>query len=92
MGKLAGVAGTAWLAVRLGLADLPSGTGWRHLVGVATVAGIGFTVSIFIADLALPAPGDQANAKIGILAASLVASVGCLFLLRRASREGSPAA
>ena len=48
VGKLVGVTAFSWLAVRLGLGRLPAGAGWSHVVGVAAVAGIGFTVSLFI--------------------------------------------
>jgi NhaA family Na+:H+ antiporter len=76
VGKLVGVAGTSWLAVRLGIGRLPAGVTARHVVGVAAVAGIGFTVSLFIAGLAFPVgPELEAAAKIGILAASLVAAL-----------------
>ena len=63
VGKLAGISLATWLAVRLGLAVRPQGTSWAQLAGVATVAGIGFTVPLFVADLAfpdgrLPGPGE----------------------------------
>ncbi|HZB72360.1 MAG TPA: Na+/H+ antiporter NhaA [Acidimicrobiales bacterium] len=75
-GKVIGITGATWLAVRTGVGRLPSGVTVRHLVGVAGVAGIGFTVSLFIAGLAFPeAPGLEAAAKIGILIASVVAAV-----------------
>jgi NhaA family Na+:H+ antiporter len=76
-GKVIGITGATWLAVRTGVGRLPSGVTVRQLVGVAGVAGIGFTVSLFIAGLAFPpeAPGLEAAAKIGILIASVVAAV-----------------
>ena len=52
-GKLIGIAGFTWLAVRLGLAHLPLGLNFKHIIGVALISGIGFTMSIFIADSAL---------------------------------------
>ena len=52
VGKLLGVAGFSWLAVRIGLGRLPDGARWGHIIGVAAVAGIGFTVSLFITGLA----------------------------------------
>ncbi len=74
VGKLVGVSGAAWLAVRCGLAQLPDGVRWVHIVGVAAVAGIGFTVALFIAGLSLSGE-PLADAKAGVLAASLVASI-----------------
>jgi NhaA family Na+:H+ antiporter len=85
VGKLVGVAGFSWLAVRTGLARLPDGVGWAHIVGVAAVAGIGFTVALFIAGLAFT--GEMLDdAKLGVLAASVVAAVLGAILLSRASR------
>ena len=52
VGKLVGIAAFSWLAVRTGLGRLPDGTRWGHIVGVGAVAGIGFTVSLFITGLA----------------------------------------
>jgi Na+:H+ antiporter, NhaA family len=75
-GKLVGVAGFSWLAVRLGLGRLPDGARWGHILGVAAVAGIGFTVSLFITGLAFDTVGPQHDAKIGTLTASIVAAAG----------------
>ncbi|MEX2081586.1 MAG: Na+/H+ antiporter NhaA [Dehalococcoidia bacterium] len=80
-GKLSGILGFAWLAVRSGMCDLPTGATWSHLAGAALLGGIGFTVAIFITGLAYDDPALVDEAKIGILAASLVAGVlGYLFL------------
>ena len=85
-GKLIGVAGFSWLAVRSGMAVLPAGVGWRHIVGVAAVAGVGFTVSLFIAGLAFT--GDLLDdAKAGILAASFISSLLGATLLAAAGRS-----
>ena len=67
VGKLVGVAAFSWLAVRLGLGRLPEGARWGHILGVASVAGIGFTVSLFITGLAFDTGGLQDDAKIGTL-------------------------
>jgi len=88
VGKVLGVGGATWLAVRTGAGRLPSGVSGRHLVGVAALAGIGFTVSLFIAGLAFPAaPALESAAKLGILGASVVAAVvgSALLLLGRAA-------
>jgi Na+:H+ antiporter, NhaA family len=73
VGKLAGITAFTWLAARLGIGVLPEGATWRGIAGVAAVAGIGFTVSLFITGLAFDDPGLQDEAKVGILAAAIVA-------------------
>jgi Na+:H+ antiporter, NhaA family len=83
VGKPVGLFGAAWLAVRAGLADLPQGVTWRHMAGVGVLAGIGFTMSLFIAALAFAQPEVLAMAKLSILAASLIAGCVGLLLLRR---------
>ena len=76
VGKLVGVTAFTWLAVRLGLGSLPVGVRWPQVVGIAGVAGVGFTVSIFVAGLAFePGAGLEPAAKIGILAASAMAAL-----------------
>jgi NhaA family Na+:H+ antiporter len=74
-GKLIGVVGFSWLAVRLGVGRLPDGTTWGHVTGVGALAGIGFTVSLFITGLAYDSKAIQDDAKIGIFAASIVAAI-----------------
>jgi NhaA family Na+:H+ antiporter len=81
LGKPIGILGFAWLAVRLGFADLPEGVRWRQICGASCLAGVGFTMSLFVAGLAFGAGSEQQAAKVGILAASLVAgAVGWLVL------------
>jgi NhaA family Na+:H+ antiporter len=81
LGKQIGITFGAWLVVRLGLASLPESVTWRHIYGMAWLGGIGFTMSLFIADLAFGTSDSLPLAKIGILAASLVAgSVGYIIL------------
>ncbi|MDQ2650386.1 MAG: Na+/H+ antiporter NhaA [Actinomycetota bacterium] len=83
-GKVLGVAGAIALAVRFGVGRLPEGITMRHVVGMAALAGIGFTVSIFVAGLAFDDPALADQAKIGVLAASaLAAGLGTLILRRR---------
>ncbi|MCZ7685693.1 MAG: Na+/H+ antiporter NhaA [Sandaracinaceae bacterium] len=91
-GKQIGVALFAWLAVRLKIADLPRGVGWGALYGVAILAGIGFTMSLFIASLAFDEPLRLEQAKVGILTASLFSGLVGLALLRFATRRPAPAA
>jgi Na+:H+ antiporter, NhaA family len=83
IGKTVGVTVFAWMAARTGIIRLPDGVRWSHLVGVAALAGIGFTVSLFITSLAFQTPAVQDTAKVGILAASLLAGLlGALLLAR----------
>ena len=83
VGKPLGVVGASWAAMRLRLGTLPEDMTRRHLLGVGALAGIGFTVSLFIADLAFfPVPEvDADTAKVGILAASLVSGLLGAFVL-----------
>lgn len=86
VGKIAGISGAAYFAVALRLADLPSGVSWRQVIGASALGGIGFTVSLFIAQLAFTDSATVGAAKIAIFAASLVAGVtGYLLLRPRAS-------
>lgn len=82
VGKPLGIVGFSALAVALGIARLPEGVGWGALTGGAFLAGIGFTMALFIADLALYAD-DLDAAKVGILGASLVCGVLGTFVLSR---------
>jgi Na+:H+ antiporter, NhaA family len=87
-GKLVGVGGATWIAVRLGLAQRPDGATWRDVAGVSAIAGIGFTISLFIADLAFDDAGTVAQAKVAILAgSSLAALLGGLILRGNASKD-----
>ncbi|WP_336212126.1 Na+/H+ antiporter NhaA [Nonomuraea sp. LPB2021202275-12-8] len=82
VGKFLGVFGGAWLSVRLGLARLARELRWRDMAAVSLLAGIGFTVSLLIADLAYGADQERVAAvTTGILAASLIASVLAAVLL-----------
>jgi NhaA family Na+:H+ antiporter len=83
VGKLVGITAFSWLAVRLGLARLPADAGWRHVAGVGAVAGIGFTVSLFITALAFDTDTPRDDAKVGILIASISAALigATIFLL-----------
>lgn len=81
LGKFIGVLSFSWLTVKLGWAPMPEGCNWKQVASVALLAGIGFTVSLFIANLSF-GTGDPAlsqlldNAKLGILVGSLLAGVG----------------
>jgi NhaA family Na+:H+ antiporter len=81
IGKQVGVLSFSWLAVKVGLAALPTGVNWRQLYGVACLAGIGFTMSLFIANLAFDNPVVLDSAKLGILVASVISGLwGWVFL------------
>ena len=75
-GKLIGIAGFTWVAVKLGVSELPKGLNMNHIIGVSFMGGIGFTMSIFIAELGfVNHPEDLLMAKTGILFASLTAGL-----------------
>lgn len=88
VGKPLGIVAASWLAVRLRLVELPRGLGWPGVTVVGLVAGVGFTVALFIAGLAFEDPELLASAKLGILGGSVLALVlamayGWLALPRR---------
>jgi NhaA family Na+:H+ antiporter len=89
LGKQVGITVLTWLAVRTGLATLPPSVGWRHIYGASWLAGIGFTTSLFIASLAFGESILLTEAKLGILAGSLVAGGGGWLLLRSAGGDRS---
>ena len=86
VGKQLGITLFAWLAVRSGVSELPEGIGFRHVYGAGWLAGIGFTMSLFISDLAFSEDSLVETAKVGILCASLIAGVVGWTILRGASR------
>jgi NhaA family Na+:H+ antiporter len=81
VGKPIGISLACWLSVRAGIAALPAGVSWRQMVFTGVLAGIGFTMSIFIASLAFSNPDDLVIAKISILIASAVAGTLGILLL-----------
>jgi NhaA family Na+:H+ antiporter len=83
VGKPIGIFCASWLAVHLGLASLPTQVTWRQILGVGAIGGIGFTMSIFIADLAFAGQPLLELAKLGIFAASVAAGgIGLLLLFK----------
>lgn len=84
LGKPVGVLLCCWLAIRSGLCRLPEDIGWMQVAGLGVLAGVGFTMSIFIANLAFDAAETIQFSKIAILAASLVASLLGFGLLKAA--------
>ena len=91
VGKLAGITAFTWLATKLRIGLLPDGATWRGIVGVAALAGIGFTVSIFVTNLAFEDPALRNEALIAILAAAVVSSaIGAAILSRCPPGEWDP--
>jgi Na+:H+ antiporter, NhaA family len=91
IGKLVGITGATLLALRRGWGELPGGVERRHVSGVAALGGIGFTVSLFIAQLAYEGTGLENTAKVGILAGSVVSGIlGAVLLLRLGGRRADP--
>ncbi len=87
VGKQLGIIAAAWLVVRSGIASLPHGVGWGHMYGAAWLGGIGFTMSLFVSELAFPEGEMLEAAKLGILVASAVAGAGGLAVLVLANRR-----
>ena len=83
LGKPIGIVLFSWLATRSRIATMLEGISWRQIVGVGLLAGIGFTMSLFIANLAFGDTPALELAKVGILAASVVSGIaGAIVLLR----------
>jgi len=87
VGKPVGILASSWAAVRLGLAELPTGSGWARLYGVSMLAGIGFTMSLFIASLAFSAPAQASIAKLATLVGSMASAVVGLVVVAATTRS-----
>jgi NhaA family Na+:H+ antiporter len=90
VGKAIGIPLGAWIVVRMGLGTIPRGARWVQMVGIGLIAGIGFTVSLFITDLAFDDPSVADAARIGVLAGSVVAAIAGALLLWTSGRRRSP--
>ncbi len=88
VGKPLGIALFSWLVVRAGKGALPEGVTWAQVVGAGCLAGIGFTMSLFVSDLAFNDPALITAAKIGILFASLISGILGFVILSRALPKG----
>ena len=86
LGKPIGVLGACWIAVRLGLASLPNGTNWLHILGVGLLAGIGFTMSLFIGSLAFVTEEHLTAVRVGVIYGSLLSGCAGVIVLLVASR------
>ena len=82
VGKTVGVFGATVIAVRLGVGRLPTGTTWRHVFGLATAAGVGFTVALFVTSLSFDTATTTDAAKVGILFGSTIAGILGYAILR----------
>ena len=89
-GKTIGVTLFSWLAVKLKLGSLPSGSGWKHIIGLGMLAGIGFTMSIFISLLSFSDEMNVTEAKFAILCASIISGlIGFIYLKSIKKRPSS---
>ena len=91
IGKQAGIFAAAKAITRSGVGALPDDVGWRQMYGAAWLGGIGFTMSLFVAELAFPEGDLLEAAKLGILVASLIAGIGGVIVLYLAQRRASTA-
>ncbi len=91
IGKPLGIIAFVWLAVQAGLARLPAGVSWQQMLGVALLAGIGFTMSLFIGTLAFSDTEAAASVRIGVLAGSMFSGVAGYIILRQSLKPASNA-
>lgn len=87
IGKQLGVFGVVWIMVKLGLARLPTGANWVQIYGVACLAGIGFTMSLFIGGLSFSDPDMMNQVRLGVLSGSLISAVLGYSILMIAGRD-----
>jgi NhaA family Na+:H+ antiporter len=87
VGKPLGLVLASWVSVRLGFASKPQDYSWTQLLGAGALAGIGFTMSLFIAEQCFPAPQDFAVAKLAVFTASLISGLTGVAILWNASRQ-----
>ena len=85
IGKIVGVTLFAWLAIQLKFAIKPASLSYKEIAGAGALAGMGLTVSLFIADLALTSPQDLAQVKVGLIVAALISALIGLAILRKYS-------
>ncbi len=87
VGKPVGIFITSWICNRLGMGTLPEGSSWTHIIGVGLLAGIGFTMSIFISILSFNNPLFVSEAKLSVLLTSVIAATAGFILLKTNSRN-----
>jgi NhaA family Na+:H+ antiporter len=88
IGKFVGVLLFTWLMVKLKISTLPLNANWKHITGVAILAGVGFTMSLFITGLAFTSTGMIDQSKYGILISSIIAGVAGILILKRSTNQG----
>lgn len=86
-GKFIGVMLFSWFMIKLGISDLPQNANWRQMRGVALLTGVGFTMSLFISNIAFGDPELITEAKYGIFLASFVSGVSGVYMLRRMGKK-----
>ena len=91
VGKQIGIVGFAWVAVKAGIVQLPEGVGWRNIHGLSLLAAIGFTMSLFVGNLAFTDPALIDAVKLGVLSGSLVAAFAGFFILKATLPEEAEA-
>lgn len=89
LGKQIGIVGFAWMAAKSGIASLPTEISWAQIWGLSLIAGIGFTMSLFIGNLAFTSPEQIAAVKLGVLGGSILAVICGIAILRRAGKQHS---
>jgi len=87
IGKVIGVFGTSMLMIKLKFSDLPSGISHRQLFGIGLLASIGFTMSLFVTNLAFDHPGYEVQAKLGIFIASAIGGISGFILLNKNNKQ-----
>ena len=87
IGKQVGILGFSWAAIRLGVCSMPAGVNWVQMHGIATLAGIGFTMSLFIGTLAFADPANAAAVRFGVLSGSLLSGLVGYWVLRLAGER-----
>lgn len=88
VGKPLGIFLACFIAYKLGVAELPKGVRWAHVVGVGCIAGIGFTMALFVSHLSFKSPDFETFSKVGILTASLLSAIiGCAILYMVGNKE-----
>jgi NhaA family Na+:H+ antiporter len=91
IGKPLGVFALTWLTVKFGLAELPPQTRWLHVLGLAVLCGVGFTMSLFIGSLAYEEAGARyaGTDRLGIIVGSVASGIVAYWILRRAASSGN---
>lgn len=87
LGKVIGIVGTSWLMIKFNYGVLPNGANWKHITGIGFLAGIGFTVSLFVTDLAFTDVDFVNAAKISIFVASIVSGVIGFWMLKSGNKR-----